>query len=378
MMKHTHALLSLCWMASAIAATAQTTELPQSVVLFKAGENHIKEFRIPALACTKKGTLLALVDARVDRAMDIPNNVDLALKRSEDNGKTWSPLKIIADYEKPTGVADAAMMVDRDTGRIWCLYTVGFGVGIRQSQPGLTGKTCQIHAMTSDDDGITWTQPRDLTPMIKDPQMKFIGTSPGAGIQLADGTFVFAIYTTAVDVGMVASLIYSKDAGKTWQRSNPWGDPKGKRQTTETQLVQLPDGSLLVNSRNHYGRGYRATATSSDLGKTWSRLRFDTTLACPTCMASLMAVEDPRDAQKQLLIFANPDSKQGRRDGTVRISEDNGRRWKWSKLIKPGSYAYSCLTRLQDGSIGLFYEAGGGELHYMTLSLSYLTDGDIE
>jgi sialidase-1 len=62
----------------------------------------------------------------------------------------------------------------------------------------------------------------------------------------------------------------------------------------------------------------------------------------------------------------------------VRISEDNGQSWKWSKLIKPGAYAYSCLTQLQDGSIGLFYEAGNGELRYMNLSLPYITGGEIK
>jgi sialidase-1 len=371
-------LIILLLAASGFCASARDLELPRSVVVFKAGENSVKQFRIPSLACTQKGTLLALADARVDRAGDIPNNVDLALKRSEDNGKTWSPLNIIADYETPTGACDAAMMVDRNTGRIWCLYTVGYGVGIRQSQPGLSGKTCQIHAITSDDDGVIWSKPRDITPMIKDPDMKFIGTAPGVGIQLMDGTFVFAIYTTAVDSGMVASLIYSTDSGKTWERSQPWGAVNGNPATTETQLVQLPEGSLLVNSRNHYKKGCRATAVSKDLGQTWSELGFDATLTCPTCMASLIAIKDPRENNKQLLVFANPNSKKGRKDGTVRISEDNGQSWKWSKLIKPGAYAYSCLTQLQDGSIGLFYEAGNGELRYMNLSLPYITDGDIK
>jgi len=372
-MKHYLIMFAMTFGVVAQASNA----IQESTLVFKAGENGIKQFRIPSLVCTRKGTLIAMVDARVDRPGDIPNNVDLAIKRSTDGGKTWLPLQIVADYNKPTGAADAAMLVDRETGRIWCLYTVGFGVGIRQSQPGLTGKTCQIHAIFSDDDGLTWSKPRDLSPMIKDPTMKFFGTAPGVGIQLKDGTFVFAIYTTSVDSGMVASLIYSKDSGQTWSRSKPWGNAKGSPATTETLMVERLDGRILVNSRNHYKKGCRATAVTTDLGETWSELKFDQTLSCPTCMASLISIKDPRNAQEQLLGFANPDSRRGRKNGTVRISEDDGLTWTWSKLVKPGSYGYSCLTQLNDGSLGLFYEAEDGELRYMSLTLSSLSDGGI-
>ena len=139
------------------------------------------------------------------------------------------------------------MLVDRDTGRIWVLYTLGLGAGIRQAQPGLTGNTCQIQAIYSDDDGMTWSEPRDLSPQVKRKTMKFIGTAPGRGIELRDGTYVFPIYVTEEGrKGMIAHLIHSSDNGKTWKLSQSWGPSSGKPDTTETQVVELKDGTSQI------------------------------------------------------------------------------------------------------------------------------------
>ena len=360
--------------------------IPPSQTIFKRGLAEVKEYRIPSLLSTPEGTLIAMVDARKDRPGDIPNNVDIAIRRSTDYGKTWGKVQIIVDYgPKPKGydvhwgAADAAMVYDAQTKTIWCLYTLGQGVGIRQSRPGLDGHTCQIHAIYSRDNGRTWSKPRDISPQCKRPSMKFFGTAPGVGIQTRDGKLVFCIYTTEEGKKpMVPYLIISGDHGKTWRLSNTWSD--GKTSVTEAQIIELPDGTWLVNSRNHHGKARRLISTTKDQGKTWSDFTFDDALLCPTCMASLISINDPRfsdQSDRKLLVFANPASVKGRKQGTVRVSEDGGKSWKWSKLVKSGGYAYSCLTRLNDGSLGLFYEAGGGELSFMQITLEWLTDGDI-
>ena len=358
--------------------TAQEPNTPQE--LFSDGLADVCQYRIPSLITTPKGTLIAMVDARKDRRGDIPNNVDLAIRRSVDGGETWGPVQIIVDYNKPEGyevpwgAADAAMVYDNKKSILWCLYTMGQGVGIRQSQPGLDGHTCQIHAIYSNDEGETWSKPEDITPDCKAPSMKFFGTAPGRGIQTKDGSLVFCIYTTEEgSKSMTASLIVSEDHGKTWKRTNSWAD--GKTSVTETQIVELPDGTWMVNSRNHYGKQRRLIATSKDKGKTWSEISFDQGLPCPTCMASLIAIPHPKKKNKQLLVFANPASEKGRKEGTVRISDDNGKSWKWSKLVKTGPYGYSCLTQLPDGNIGLFYEGGDSKLFFIKLTMDYLTDG---
>ncbi|MCK4999151.1 MAG: exo-alpha-sialidase, partial [Anaerohalosphaera sp.] len=362
---------------------ADTAHPPASVIVFKPGLAGVKQYRIPSLLCTAEGTLIALADARVDRPGDIPNNVDLAIRRSFDGGQTWGPVQIIANYGKPAGykvpwgAADAAMVYDKNTKTIICLYTLGQGVGIAQSKPGLDGHTCQIHLIKSTDEGKTWSRPFDITPQCKPPAMRFFGTAPGVGIQTSTGKLVFCIYTTEDSRKLMTPyLITSDDHGKTWKLSETWSEKKTS--VTETQIVELPDKSWLINSRNHYGKGKRLTSLSRDEGKTWSTHKFDPALNCPTCMASLIATNDPRDRQKQILVFANPDSTKGRKNGTVRLSEDNGKTWRWSKLVKPGAYAYSCLTALPDDSIGLFYEMEAGQLRFMRITLDWLTDGTIK
>jgi len=359
---------------------ATSQEAIKRTELFSAGYSNITEFRIPSLLSTPKGTLIALVDARIDRRGDIPNNVDLAIRRSKDEGKTWGDVQIIADYGKPEGyeitwgAADAAMVYDKETSTLWCLHTLGQGVGIRQAQPGFDGHTCQIHAINSKDEGATWSEPVDITKQCKLPTMKFFGTAPGVGIQTKDGELVFCIYTTDKTTGgtMTPYLIISEDNGKSWKLSGTWGDRKTS--VTETQIVELPDGTWMVNSRNHYGKNRRLIATSKDKGKTWSEIRFDDNLECPTCMASLIAIPNPKKKNRKLLIFFNPESEKGRKNGTVKISEDNGKTWKWSKNITEGDFGYSCLTQLKNGNIGLFYEGGKSTLFFTKLSLEYLTN----
>ena len=175
---------------------------------------------------------------------------------------------------------------------------------------------------------------------------------------------------------MTPYLIVSNDYGKSWSLSETWADKKTS--VTETQIVELPDGMWMVNSRNHYGEQRRLVATSKDKGKTWSEISFDDQLPCPTCMASLISIPHPKKKNKQLLVFANPASEKGRKDGTVRISDDNGKTWLWSKLVKPGPYGYSCLTQLPDGNIGLFYEGGESKLFFTKLSIENITDGKIK
>lgn len=353
------------------------------IELYAAGLANVFEYRIPSLISTPKGSLIALVDARKDRRGDIPNNVDLAIRRSLDGGKTWDEIQIIVDYETPEsydvswGVADAAMAYDHKNSALWCLYTVGQGVGIRQSQPGLDGHTCQIHAIYSKDEGKSWSKPHNISPQCKLPQMKFFGTAPGRGIQTKDGDLVFCIYTTEEGNGNVMTpyLIVSKDFGNSWSLSETWADKKTS--VTETQIVELPDGTWMVNSRNHYGKQRRLIATSKDKGKTWSDISFDDELPCPTCMASLISIPHPKKKKKQLLVFANPANEKERKDGTIRISDDNGKTWLWSKLVKPGPYGYSCLTQLSNGDIGLFYEGGSSKLYFTSLSIAHLTKGKI-
>jgi hypothetical protein len=157
----------------------------------------------------------------------------------------------------------------------------------------------------------------------------------------------------------MSHVIFSDDRGRTWKL----GDTV-ERHTEECQIVELSGGTLLLNMRNYWGRDgkrpdradQRAVARSSDGGATWSPLEFDATLIEPVCQASLISVPHPSKAGATVLVFANPASKEARRNMTVRASFDEGKTWPVSRRIDKGSVAYSCLARLPSGRIGLLYE----------------------
>src|SRR5690606_21907229 len=93
-----------------------------SMDLFVSGQNNASEYCIPSLVTTLKGTLIAACDARIDKGGDAPNNIDIVMRRSLDNGKTWSEQKTIVDFPGKDAAADPSMVVDRYNGLIWMAY----------------------------------------------------------------------------------------------------------------------------------------------------------------------------------------------------------------------------------------------------------------
>ena len=129
-------------------------------------------------------------------------------------------------------------------------------------------ETGQLMLVSSDDDGRTWSDPVNITKQVKDPKWRFVLQGPGKGITLRDGTLVFPAQFRGENEEPVSgkpfsTLIYSKDRGQTWQIGTGV-----KIETTEAQLVELGDGSIMINCRDNRG-GSRSVYTTRDLGKTW-------------------------------------------------------------------------------------------------------------
>ena len=353
---------------------AEKIEYPFSVDLFIRGGNDTFLHRIPALAVTTQGTLIAVCDARKELGSDLPNNIDLVMRRSFDSGTTWTPIETIMDYPGTQGAGDASLLVDRDTGTLWCLFAYGpEGIGSRESQPGLDGPTLQLMLLRSDDDGATWTKPIPINAQVKDPKWNAIWGSPGHGLQDRAGRLYFPVNVR--NTTGFSHLIYSDDHGATWEISSPIAET-----TNESMLVELADGTLMSNLRGSTRTGKRAVATSTDRGKTWSPLRLDETLVEPECQASLIVYSSTADGDsRNRMLFANPATATKRVNMTVRLSYDEGKTWPVSKLIYPGKAAYSTLVKLPDGSIGMFYEHGAlhdtDQLSFVRFNLHWLTDG---
>ena len=329
-----------------------------------------KNFRIPGIVMTPKGTLVAVFDIRYKHAGDLPADIDVGVSTSTDGGNTWGPIRTAMAYKGlpgGQGIGDPAILVDPANGRVWviALRAPKSGHPIFRSKTGTAdpAQCGQLFVAYSDDEGQTWSKPRNITESVKrlgDPDTADWGCifqGPGAGIALKDGTLVFPAQIWGNDgkAPHHGALIYSKDHGKTWtsSKASPFGG-------SESTVVQLPDGSLLLNTREGGGPRTRVTAHTTDLGQTWQKLE-TSPLRQPgnLCQAAMLRVGDT-------LVFSNPNS--GKRDTmTLRKSTDGGKTWSKGLVYDPRPCAgYSTLCPMRQRGrdyVGVLYE-GQSDYHY--------------
>lgn len=335
-------------------------------IIRQPGDDGSKAYRIPGLAATPKGTLLAVFDIRHDGGGDLPGNIDVGLMRSTDDGESWSPMRPVLDFSKSepdshgNGVGDPAILVDSQTGTAFvvALWSKG-NRAWNGSGPGLTpDETGQFVMTRSSDDGLTWTAPINLTSRIKgrDPKWRLLFNGPGSGIQLRNGTLVFAAQFREANGTAHSCFLFSRDHGESWTLSPP--AIPGQPPTSESQIAELEDGSLLLSMRDESRSGERAWArwtwkptgdalTPGQWSEPWH------VVPDPTCMASL--IRHPHGE----LLFSNPNSRKQRVALTVRISNDGGQSWSDGRLLDPRGCMYSSMAILNDGRIGILYEVAG-------------------
>jgi sialidase-1 len=370
-----------------------TPEGSGKTVLRRRGDEGVHTYRIPGLTTTKAGTLLAVFDLRHKGGGDLPGDIDVGMRRSTDGGQTWSPMAVVMDYDKTVkgsagnGVGDPCIVADLQTGSVFVAGLWSFGNrGWVGSGPGLEPtETGQFVLARSDDDGKTWSQPINITRQVKNPEWKLCFQGPGRGIQLRDGALVLPAQFKDGSSNAIphSFFIYSEDHGQTWKPSPPAIPPGQLPWTTESQVAELADGGILISMRNHDGRKQRAwavftrnPATGSLDGGSWSPVWY--ALDDPTCAAALVSLPSKVPCEN-FVLFANPASKRKRERMTVYLSRDGGKTWPVSKLVDARPSAYSCLTALPDGGIGLLYECGdthaAAELMFARFTLDWLTDG---
>ncbi|WP_442505420.1 sialidase family protein [Novipirellula sp. SH528] len=338
---------------------SELLKLIEDQPLFVSGQNDTHTFRIPAIATAVNGDLIAACDARRKGSADLigQRTIDIVFRRSTDNGKTWSAMEVLDPYEDG-GCSDPSLIVDDTTGDIFCFYN--YMVADKSS------KEYRFVVQKSSDHGVTWAAPIDFTDQVAGPELKeaFKFITSGRGIQTRAGLLVH----NYVEVGKGVTLFASSDHGMTWKtigKVSP-GD--------ESKVVELPDGTLMVNSR--IGPGKRFVHRSSDGGKNWDSVS-DFSLPDPRCNACIIQYTAKRDGySKDRLVFVNAASNSGRENLAVRISYDGGWTWSDGKVIDPGPSAYSEITVLKDGSFGVLYEPGYDEVRFVRFTLEDLTDGE--
>ena len=234
----------------------------------------------------------------------------------------------------------------------------------------------RIPAITTDN-GWTWTHRTITADITKDNPWVSRFAASGQGIQIQHGAHAGRLvqqYTIKTSSGAVQAVsVYSDDHGATWQVGSPVGTGMD-----ENKVVELSDGSLMLNSRASDGSGFRKVAHSTDGGQTWSEPVSDKNLPDSVDNAQIIrafpnaAPGDPR--AKVLLLSHSPNPKPWSRDrGTISMSCDDGASWTTSKVFHEPFVGYTTIAVQSDGSIGLLSEDGNyGGIWYRNFTMNWL------
>lgn len=314
------------------------------------------EIRIPSLIVTQKGTVLAFAEGREGRSDG--GDIDFVLKRSTDNGKTWSEQRVVWDDAGNT-CGNPCPVVDHSTGRIILFMSWNSG---KESED-----TRRPYMCTSDDDGRTWSEPMDMTESCKRSDWGWYATGPGVAIQMRSEKYkgrliIPANHSYPTDEpkhvvnqeegwGYGAHVLISDDSGATWRISEPITPG-----CNESQVVELSDGRLMMNMRSYNGLPCRAVAYSKDGGETWSEAYHSYQLPDEQVQASI--IEYGKYGDDRMYLFSNPGNPWDRVYMAIKVSLDDCTTWSNEKLIYAGKSAYSCMAVLPNGNIGLLFEGG--------------------
>jgi len=366
-------------LAVAITAFPAGAREPARIDVFSSGAQGYFVYRIPGLAVTPKGALLAYAEARRTSASDW-DDIHLVIRRSEDGGATWSPQQWIGRLDEPLTQNPVTARLNRPPGAI----TYNNPVVISDRKKGLVHFLYCVEYMRafylrSQDDGRTFSPPVEITRTFEEfrPQYnwKVIATGPGHGIQLRNGRLLVPVWLSTAETGPhspnVLATIYSDDHGKTWRPSRIAIMGGGEiTNPNETAAVQLANGHVMLNVRSTSKRHRRLVVTSPDGATRWSAPRFQEELVEPICFGSIARYGTTSKRGPHRLLFVNPDNllrggqpgepgqSRDRRNLTVQLSEDDGATWTVKRVLDPGWAGYADINVGPDQAIYVLYERG--------------------
>lgn len=355
-----------------------SSQLMAQTLVFVSGSEGHKSYRIPAIVKSPNGTLLAFAEGRVKGSGDF-GDINIVLKQSPDNGKTWSQPTTVVNYDSLQAGNPAPVFDITDPefpkGRLFLFYNTGNnhenevrkGKGLRE-----------VWYKTSTDRGKTWSEDVNITCQVHRPNQpnatyRFIedwrsyANTPGHAMQFQSGKYKGRIFVAANHsagepqkqfTDYAAHGFFTDDHGKTFRLSQTI-DLAGSNEATATEISE---NGLMMNMRNQKGDiRQRIVAISKNGGETWDKTYLDPNLPDPVCEGSILSLGIKKG--KQILAFCNAADTQNRNNLTLRISFDEGKTWEWTQVIekcnekKVKDYAaYSDIVKMDKNHIGILYE----------------------
>jgi len=309
------------------------THVGDEVVVFKPYEAGYVCFRYPSVVVLATGDLLMFAEGR-RQTCDNHGWNDVVLKRSTNNGASWSAVQLVYSESNSTTVVTVATpspVVDTTTGHI-------FVACVRSYE--------RVLIVTSTNHGVTWSAATDISRSVIRPDWTGVYTGPPNGIQLASGTLMFfGFYTTGAYAA--SDVFFSTDHGSSWTLG---GQVVGG---TQGQGVQFANGSILLNMHAlDSSDGHRLLSVSNDDGDTFSPAWYNSDL--PDAGSEASMISWPPSS----LLFSNPADAGSNQNMTIKVSIDNGAEWISLLSLWDGPCYSSSLVLLPNGLIGIAFEKG--------------------
>lgn len=369
-------LIAIVSLVGVICGDASSAEpFIEKTDLFKPGDTDHKLYHIPGIVVTAKGTVLAWCEGRKNGGDW--DEIDILLRRSIDDGKTWSPPTSIASVEGPIA-KNPLSRSNKNTDPTKATYNNPVLIADADGTVHMLFCLEYMRAFyqRSNDDGVSWSKPTEITQTFdefnKSYEWRVLATGPNHSIQLKTGRIVVPVWLSTGTGGnahrpSVTATIYSDDQGQTWKAgeiavpcTDTWINPN------ETVAIELTDGSVMLNVRNESKAHRRLVTVSRDGATNWSTPRFDNALLEPICMGGIVRYSH----DKPCILFCNPHNlaKEGgreepgksrdRKNVSVKVSEDEGATWTVNKSIEPSWSAYSDIAVTPPKTILCFYGTG--------------------
>lgn len=351
----------------------------RAVDVFVAGEgNPYASIRIPDII-NADGTLVAMAEGRYQDTDQGQN--DLIVSISKDGGRKWSK-PVVAAASKGATFNNPCLIYDRNSRQI-VLFFQRYPEGIKERTPdiptGWEDERCIRNFVCFSKNGRKWSKPKDVTKFTKNEGVTITCSGPNPGVQLTRGKHKGRLVVPLNEGpfgNWTLAAAYSDDGGKSWNIGRKSDAGRG---INEVSIAETEEGGLLVVSRA-WGGGVRKVAYSEDGGESWGPVNGHPELPSPNCQNGLTRYSFADDAtlgSRGRILFSSP--TQGRTNGVIKMSYDDGKTWPVAKSVGAGNYSYSVLCPVKPGVAGVLFEVNGHPIRHIRFapfSISWLTDGE--